>query len=1065
MKPHTPANHHSKKGLIAKARRKLKPLRFKKPYQHITAGVFVLVFAAIGVRMLFSSQAAVIATWPTTPPAQICGTNVTTNPSSTMPAGAVSVPAGDNTDFFTQESYRGTGAAGTTYWFAPGTHTIGNATGAGQIQTRDNQTYIGAPGAIIDGLKKSPFAFEGGQWDGTKTADVTHVTIKYLTIQNFTPPQSQGAVNQDAGTYWEVAYNNISNNDDGAGMMIGAHNNVHHNCFDSNGQYAFNAYHAGDTVTDVIVDSNEIKNNNTADWETKVPGCGCTGGGKFWAVKRARVTNNWVHGNKSVGIWADFNNVEFLIDHNLVEDNDAQGVFYEISYNFLITNNNIRRNNIASGLRNQGEGFPYAAIYISESGGDTRAGSVYTTSEIHHNNIENNWDGVALWENSDRFCQSPFGGVQASCPFFDQSFGARNLTQNVLVHDNIFTFDKSVVGCTSENCGRNGIFSNFSSNTTYPGFTIADAITYNQNNHFTNNTYTGPWGFTIYDQGTAKGWDIWQKDPVSQDVGSTCPNCRLGGSVGGGSGGQGATFDADTATIEGTVGKWAPWFSTTVSRSTEQAHTGTASLKVDVTAPNGWGVQLSNWPGFAATPGNKTIGFWGKNGLGTLGATLNVRWRDASNADLQTDTISIPSLSTTWQQATKDVVAPTGTTTVYLELVSTSGGAGTTGNYAYFDDFAVGDRTTTDTQPPTSVTLTAPTTATGTVTLSSTAQDNVGVTKLEFYNGTTLLGSSSTPASGTASNGTWQYAWNTTTTPNGTYQLTSKAYDAANNATTSTPVSVSVNNATVVIAPATNLAATATSPTQVNLTWTASTSPTVTKYYVVRNGTTIAETGKVTSYSDTTASPSTQYNYQLIASDGTTSSVASNTATVTTPAPPDTTAPSVPGTPTASLVSASQVNVSWSPSTDTGGSGLKGYHVYRNGTKLTTTPVTGTSYGDGTVQPGQTYTYTVSAIDNASNESAKSAASNSITTPNTQTTITGKVTQAKNNSAISGATVKVTGNGLTRTTTTDTNGNYSLPNLPNATYTLTVTKKPYQASTQTVSLTGGTKTINVILQR
>ena len=45
----------------------------------------------------------------------------------------------------------------------------------------------------------------------------------------------------------------------------------------------------------------------------------------------------------------------------------------------------------------------------------------------------------------------------------------------------------------------------------------------------------------------------------------------------------------------------------------------------------------------------------------------------------------------------------------------------------------------------------------------------------------------------------------------------------------------------------------------------------------------------------------------------------SNTATATTPAPPDTTPPSAPGTLTASAFSSTQIDLSWQPATDDSG--------------------------------------------------------------------------------------------------------------------------------------------------
>jgi len=69
------------------------------------------------------------------------------------------------------------------------------------------------------------------------------------------------------------------------------------------------------------------------------------------------------------------------------------------------------------------------------------------------------------------------------------------------------------------------------------------------------------------------------------------------------------------------------------------------------------------------------------------------------------------------------------------------------------------------------------------------------------------------------------------------------------------------------------------------------------------------------------------------------------------------------------------VNLSWKASP----SAVVGYNVYRRGTsgvvKLNLEPVTGTSYVDRTVQPGQTYFYVTKAV-NA--KGAESAASNEV---------------------------------------------------------------------------------------
>jgi len=82
----------------------------------------------------------------------------------------------------------------------------------------------------------------------------------------------------------------------------------------------------------------------------------------------------------------------------------------------------------------------------------------------------------------------------------------------------------------------------------------------------------------------------------------------------------------------------------------------------------------------------------------------------------------------------------------------------------------------------------------------------------------------------------------------------------------------------------------------------------------------------------------------------------------------------VPTTPTGLVVkrrSKAFITLGWNGSSDTGGSGLAGYRIYRNGVEAGTT--TGTAYLDFGLSSGTTYVYTVSAFDSAGNESPQSS--------------------------------------------------------------------------------------------
>jgi hypothetical protein len=83
--------------------------------------------------------------------------------------------------------------------------------------------------------------------------------------------------------------------------------------------------------------------------------------------------------------------------------------------------------------------------------------------------------------------------------------------------------------------------------------------------------------------------------------------------------------------------------------------------------------------------------------------------------------------------------------------------------------------------------------------------------------------------------------------------------------------------------------------------------------------------------------------------------------------------PSVPTGLTATAVSSNEIDLSWNASTDSDGTGVAGYHLFRGGTQIATV-TSGTSYKDTGLTPSTQYSYTVSAFDTASNESVQSSA-------------------------------------------------------------------------------------------
>ncbi|MET9254183.1 right-handed parallel beta-helix repeat-containing protein [Streptomyces sp. NPDC003717] len=461
---------------------------------------------------------------PAAPVARVCA-HPAPGPAK-APAGAVTVDPAVVGDLAAKTK---SSPPHTTFWLRPGTHRLDPDRYA-QVIPKEGDRYLGAPGAVLDGRKKNQYAFGGTARD---------VTVSHLAVRHFVAPPDEGVVNHDSADGWVIEHAVIRDNS-GAGLMAGARQQVRASCLRDNGQYGMNAYKATGRITGLVVEGNEITGNNTDHWERRRKGCGCTGGVKFWAVEGADVRGNWVHDNRGTGLWGDTNNNDFRIEDNVLEANDGAALIYETSYNAVIRGNTIRRNNWVEGRReaDRGDSFPYATVYLSESGGEPRVPARTDKIEIYRNLLQDNWSGITLWENADRFCNSPANTSSGDCTLLvhDTSRCARPAiataplyadcrwkTQRVDIHDNRFVLDKAVLECTVR-CDRMAVLANYG---TYPdwspyqGRRVADAITQKQHNRWHDNVYQGPWRFVTHDPDHVVDFTQWQGAPYQQDTGST----------------------------------------------------------------------------------------------------------------------------------------------------------------------------------------------------------------------------------------------------------------------------------------------------------------------------------------------------------------------------------------------------------------------------------------------------------------------------------------------------------------------------------------------------------------
>lgn len=285
---------------------------------------------------------------------------------------------------------------------------------------------------------------------------------------------------------------------------------------------------------------------------------------------------------------------------------------------------------------------------------------------------------------------------------------------------------------------------------------------------------------------------------------------------------------------------------------------------------------------------------------------------------------------------------------------------------------------TLDNAPPSNVSITSPTPGTILssclhVALSATATDDSGVANVEFFdNGILIAGDLTAP---------YTAVWDVCDPAmNGLHTLTAIASDDGGNTTTSPGVNVTVNLESTPPTDPTNFIATALSCYQVRLTWTASTDSGgsgLGGYWLgiaAGGGVSTQLPATVASYTDSLATPSTDMQYYLYAYDNAGNISNQILASITTPACTDTTPPAVP-TVTATALNCSAVRLSWPAVSDgAGGSGLRGYRIYRNGMFLKQLYSPSTTFDDTGLKSSTNFQYQVSSFDNSFNESALSTA-------------------------------------------------------------------------------------------
>ena len=227
------------------------------------------------------------------------------------------------------------------------------------------------------------------------------VTVSYLDIDN---DQHITTGTIYTGTGWTITHNNIHDgysNGPGYGVALygGDEGTFEYNCLSKMGDYGVNIFGSNNKF-----DYNEVYESNYQP----DPGCGCSGGGKWWGTLNADILDN-AFVNESPGdglpIWLDNGNSGTLISGNYFDKTYGSAVHSETGFDLDVTNNLFLDNGWGDGVGGCGDNC-LGAVNINQSGGFNVPGSRYENQIIvSGNQFINDWSGVSIWEAGGRTCE------------------------------------------------------------------------------------------------------------------------------------------------------------------------------------------------------------------------------------------------------------------------------------------------------------------------------------------------------------------------------------------------------------------------------------------------------------------------------------------------------------------------------------------------------------------------------------------------------------------------------------------------------------------------------------
>jgi hypothetical protein len=226
------------------------------------------------------------------------------------------------------------------------------------------------------------------------------VTVEYLDISHDLHTTT-GTIYTGSG--WKIKDNNIHDGygtpGQGDAIYGGDQGAIEYNCLSKMGDYGVNLFGTND-----IFDYNEIFDTNYE----KDPGCGCSGGGKWWGTLNADIVDNaFIDDGPGGGspVWLDNGNSGTRISGNYFDMSFSSAVDDETGFNLEVAGNLFLDNGWGSG---SGDGANSdGAVNLNSTGGFNVPGSRYENEVlVSGNQFINNWMGIDIWQAGARSCEN-----------------------------------------------------------------------------------------------------------------------------------------------------------------------------------------------------------------------------------------------------------------------------------------------------------------------------------------------------------------------------------------------------------------------------------------------------------------------------------------------------------------------------------------------------------------------------------------------------------------------------------------------------------------------------------